>query len=374
MTAKSKLLSSSLLSSLAVALLAQPALAQETDATGAVSVEEFVVTGTRLRLQDFVSPNPVSSVTSDTIERSGITNVTDLMKDYPALVGSSDSQTFADAGQRSSVGLNLLNLRNLGVDRTLVLVDGRRHVAGTPGSAAVDTNSIPVGLIERVEVLTGGASAIYGADGVSGVVNFITKRNFNGLDMRAQYGWSDGGGGENTFISVVGGRNFMDDRLNVTGAIEYSNTDPLNPEDRSFSRPGYREVLVDNPARFNQSDPNFDPSIWGTTDRVFARNVRYIDSAVGGGVYTNLDATSRSGISFYGDGTPWRDGIYAGGFTMIGGSGSQLDLFQTELTPGIPRIQSCSRHRWSSARLSLLGLLDERDHRHLEHRRPMEGL
>ena len=337
MTAKSKLLSSSLLSSLAVALLAQPALAQETDATGAVSVEEFVVTGTRLRLQDFVSPNPVSSVTSDTIERSGITNVTDLMKDYPALVGSSDSQTFADAGQRSSVGLNLLNLRNLGVDRTLVLVDGRRHVAGTPGSAAVDTNSIPVGLIERVEVLTGGASAIYGADGVSGVVNFITKRNFNGLDMRAQYGWSDGGGGENTFISVVGGRNFMDDRLNVTGAIEYSNTDPLNPEDRSFSRPGYREVLVDNPARFNQSDPNFDPSIWGTTDRVFARNVRYIDSAVGGGVYTNLDATSRSGISFYGDGTPWRDGIYAGGFTMIGGSGSQLDLFQTELTPGIER-------------------------------------
>ena len=76
----------------------------------------------------------------------------------------------------------------MGVDRTLVLVDGRRHVAGTAGSAAVDTNSIPVGLIDRVEVLTGGASAIYGADGVSGVVNFITKRNFNGLDMRAQYG------------------------------------------------------------------------------------------------------------------------------------------------------------------------------------------
>ena len=151
MTTKTKLLSSSLLSSFALAVLVQPALAQETvPPDNPVSVEEFVVTGTRLRLQDFVSPNPVSTVTSDAIERSGITNVTDLMKDYPALVGSSDSQTFSDAGLRSNVGLNLLNLRNLGVDRTLVLVDGRRHVAGTPGSAAVDTNSIPVGLIERV--------------------------------------------------------------------------------------------------------------------------------------------------------------------------------------------------------------------------------
>ena len=337
MTTKSKLLSSSLLSSLALAVIAPPAIAQETDPTGAVSVEEFVVTGTRLRTQDFVSPNPVSSVTSDTIERSGITNVTDLMKDYPALVGSNDSQAFSDAGNRGIVGLNLLNLRNLGVDRTLVLVDGRRHVAGTAGSAAVDTNSIPVGLIDRVEVLTGGASAIYGADGVSGVVNFITKRDFDGLDMRAQYGWSDGGGGENTFVSVVGGRNLMDDRLNITGAFEYSKTDPLNPEDRSFSRPGDREVLVDNPSDFDQADPNFNPSIWGTTDKVFARNVRYIDSAIGGGVYTNLNATSLSGIGFYGDGSPWRDGIYAGSFNMIGGSGTQTDLYQTELTPGIER-------------------------------------
>jgi outer membrane receptor protein involved in Fe transport len=338
MTTKTKLLSSSLLSSLALAALAQPAFAQETaPIDDPVSVEEFVVTGTRLRLQDFVSPNPVSTVTSDAIERSGITNVTDLMKDYPALVGSSDSQTFSDAGLRSNVGLNLLNLRNLGVDRTLVLVDGRRHVAGTPGSAAVDTNSIPVGLIERVEVLTGGASAIYGADGVSGVVNFITKRDFEGLDMRAQYGWSDGGGGENTFLSAVAGRNFMDGRLNITGALEYSNTEPLDPQDRSFSRLGQREILVDNPAFEDQADPNFDPGPWGTTDRVFARDVRYIDSAVGGGVYTNVNAATRSGISFYGDGSPWRDGINAGGFSMIGGSGSPLDLFQTELTPGIER-------------------------------------
>lgn len=336
MTSRSTLLTSTLLSTCALTLLGQPALAQEAP-SAEVTVEEFTVTGTRLRLQDFVSPNPVSSVTSEAIERSGITNVTELMQNYPALVGSTGSQNFSNAGNRGIVGLNLLNLRNLGTDRTLVLVDGRRHVAGTPGSAAVDTNSIPVVLIDRVEVLTGGASAVYGADGVSGVVNFITKSKYQGVEGRAQYGWSDDGGGENTFVSVLAGRNFMEDRANVTVAFEYSKTDPLDPNDRSYTRPGNREVLVENPANFGQEDPNFDPGAWGTFDNVFARNVRYIDSAVGGGVYTNLNATSLSGVSFYGDGTPWRDGLYAGGFTMIGGSGTQLDLFQTELTPGIER-------------------------------------
>lgn len=335
MTNKIKLISTTLLSSVAMAATAQPALAQGGDE--AVAVDELVVTGTRLRLPDFASPSPVSSVNSEAIERSGITNVTDLMQDYPALVGSIDSQDLADAGNRGSVGLNLLNLRNLGSKRTLVLVDGRRHVAGDSGTASVDTNSIPVVLIDRVDVMTGGASAIYGADGVSGVVNFITKRNFQGLEARAQYGWSDGGGAENSFLSVLGGRNFLDDRLNVMGAFEYSKTEPLDPRDRSFSRPGNRENLVQNPANFAQTVPGFDPAAWGTTERVFAKDVRYIDSAVGGGVYTNLNATSRSGISFYGDGTPWRDGIYAGGFSMIGGSGTQTDLFQTELLPGIER-------------------------------------
>lgn len=334
MTSKTKLFASSLLTGVALTLLAQPAMSQE---QADVNVEEVVVTGTRLRLQDYAQPNPVSTVTADAIERSGITNVTDLMQDYPALVGSTNSGDLANAANRGSVGLNLLNLRNLGEERTLVLVDGRRHVAGDPGTAAVDTNSIPVALIERVEVLTGGASAVYGADGVSGVVNFITKRNFEGLDVRAQYGWSDGGGGENTFLSVVGGRNLMDDRLNLTGALEYSKTDPVDPRDRDYSTPGRRETLVDNPGRFAQSDPNFQAGDWGTTDKVFARNVRYIDSAIGGGVYSNLDSTSRSGINFYGDGTPWQDGIYAGGFNMIGGSGTQLDMFQTELLPGIER-------------------------------------
>lgn len=330
MRIRSHLFATSVLTAAAFACLAPQALAQDTE------VEELVITGSRIPLQDFSSPNPVSTVTSESIERSGITNVTDLMTSYPALVGSTDSQDLANAGNRALVGLNLLNLRNLGEKRTLVLVDGRRHVAGEPGSSSVDTNSLPVALIDRVEVLTGGASAIYGADGVSGVVNFITKKNFEGLDVRTQYGWSDLGGGENAFISVMGGRNFLDGRVNVTGLIEYSNTDALDPRDRDFSRPGSREVLVNNPTRY---DPGLDPAAWGDTRLTFGRDVRYIDTGLGGGVYTraDFDPNTLSGVSFYGDGTPWRDGVYVGGFSMLGGSGTPTDLFQTELTPGLER-------------------------------------
>src|SRR5690606_37927196 len=151
------------------------------------------------------------------------------------LVGSTTLQDNSDDGNRGSVGLNLLNLRNLGTQRTLLLVNGRRHVAATAGDAAVDVNTIPVALIDRIEVLTGGASAVYGADGVSGVVNFVLKDDFEGLDPRVQTGVSDQSGGENTFVSVVAGRNFLGAQGNFTLGAEYSITDRVGREDRDFS-------------------------------------------------------------------------------------------------------------------------------------------
>ena len=151
----------------------------------------IVVTGSRIRRPDFTTPNPVISIGSDQIEESGTTNLTDFLTGYPALQGSSTSAD--NSGDNAGIGftgLNLLNLRNLGTERTLVLVDGRRHVAGVPGSQSVDINTIPSDLVERVDVLTGGASAVYGADGVSGVVNFVMKRDFEGVSARAQAGIS----------------------------------------------------------------------------------------------------------------------------------------------------------------------------------------
>ncbi len=306
---------------IAAAFAPQSAAAQE----GEVGEEEIVVTGTRITQPDFVFSNPIASVNAETIERSGVTNVTEFVQDMPALLNSFDSYDSADTENGGTQGLNLLNLRNLGTARTLVLVDGRRHVAGDEGSAAVDVNSIPVDLIERVEVLTGGASAIYGADGVTGVVNFIMRHDFEGVSGRLQMGTTEHGGADDLFASVIAGTNFDNDRGNFTLAFEMSQTQELNASDRDYSTPGLRETLVDDP-------------FGGPYTNAFFRNVRYFDTSPEGTVFSReLDGPGIIGQSWLGDGSPWVDGVPAGDFTMIGGSGSLLDQYIDQLLPGLDR-------------------------------------
>src|SRR5690606_31142972 len=122
-------------------------------------------TGSRIARPELDVANPIVAVSAEQIEQTGRTNLTDILLRNPALSASTGSSLSggADAGF-GETGVNLLNLRNLGEERTLVLVNGKRHVAGIANSAAVDINTIPEDLIERVDVLTGGASAIYGAD------------------------------------------------------------------------------------------------------------------------------------------------------------------------------------------------------------------
>lgn len=316
---------------LSAAVMAAPALAQTAPAATqpAAEVEEVVVTGTRLRLPDYSSTNPVVSVTAETIESAGVTNITDFLTDLPALISSTTLNDNSNAGDRARVGLNQLNLRNLGVDRTLTLVNGRRHVAGSAGDSAVDVNSIPVGLIERIETLTGGASAVYGADGVAGVVNFILKDDFEGREVRTQYNWTAEGGGENLMVQGLWGDNFHDGRGNITLGAEYNKAYRLAREDRDFaSLDGLESIIV------NQSYTGAP----GQYQRSFARNARYIDTSPGGSVQTDLDfGDSFYGNDFNGDGTPWHDGDYGGGFVMVGGDGSQLAAFQTDIIPGVER-------------------------------------
>lgn len=303
-----------ILSSVAgVSLLTAAGIAQAQDAQPpaddqeATTVEEVIVTGTRLRLPNEVQPNPVVSVTAESIQYSGVTNVTDLLTDFPALANSFNSVDSADTGGQAAAGLNLLNLRNLGTQRTLVLVNGRRHVASSPGSASVDTNTIPVGLIERLDIQTGGASAVYGADAVSGAVNFILRERFTGYDVRAQSGSTEEGGGESYFISGLFGHDFLDGRLNVTLGAEWAKDEAISPFDRYYTRPGEREVLVQNP-----DDLADDPNI---PDRVFFRNVRYPDTSRGGSVYSDLDfGDSLYGFDWEGAGQTWRDGRFTGAF------------------------------------------------------------
>ena len=228
---------------LSFASLSSPALAQtpppadpqeslEADATQAEDdgSNDVVVTGSRIRRPDFDTPNPVLSIGAARIQQSGSTNLTDFLTGYPALQGSSTSaDNSGDGAGIGATGLNLLDLRNLGTERTLVLVDGRRHVAALPGSQAIDINTIPNDLVERVEILTGGASAIYGADGVTGVVNFITKKNFEGISAHAQAGISEYGDGGKRFLSVTAGKNLL-----KAAAISRS---PMNMARRTGSKP-----------------------------------------------------------------------------------------------------------------------------------------
>lgn len=310
---------------------AQP-VAQEPEAT---EVDELVVTGSRIRRPAYEGSNPVVGISGESLALAGVTNVTDFLTDVPALVGSTTLQDNSNAANRGSVGLNLLNLRNLGTQRTLVLVNGRRHVAAQAGDSSVDTNTIPVALIEDIEVLTGGASAIYGADGVSGVVNFVLKDDFEGVAARVQYGDSDAGGGGNQYYSVLAGHNFADGKANLTFGVEYSDTQRLEIGDREYSSLAGRESIVVN--------PNFTGAP-GEFRRIFVRDARYIDTSPGGSVYADLffgsifgDPGSLSGVDFNGDGTPFQDGVYTSGFTMIGGDGSQLAAFGTDLVPELER-------------------------------------
>lgn len=332
MSKKQLLLTSSLLSGM---LFAAPAFAQDPQppADDATEVGELIITGTRLRLPDYVVPVPVQSVGEQTIQRSGEAAIADILTEIPALTSSLTDQLGADQTTPFYVGLNLLDLRNLGTDRTLVLVNGRRHVAGIPGSAAVDVNTIPTDLIERVDITTGGSSAIYGADAVSGVVNFILKRDFEGTEVRAQYGWSEEGGGETAFTSVLWGKNFAEDRANLTLAAEYYDRKDVKFSDRRYTAPGIRRTFVTNPADVDQATNTFtdDPNIY---DNILSNNLTYIDTSPEGSIITGDDFAFR----FLGNGQPFINGQQTGSFIAIGGSGSLLDLYNDDLLPGVERI------------------------------------
>jgi iron complex outermembrane receptor protein len=172
---------------------------------------------------------------------------------------------------------------------------------------------------------------------VSGVVNFIMKKNFEGVDARAQHTWTDEGGGGSNFFSGVIGHNFFDERLNLTAAYEYNHQDRLTFRDRSYTYPGERVILISNPEDPGTFGDDDDPDIY---DNVLATNVRYIDTNPAGSIYTGFgfdESPSTSGVAFLGNGDPFIDGEYAGGFFMIGGSGSLLDLFNDDLIPGVER-------------------------------------
>jgi iron complex outermembrane recepter protein len=209
---KDRLLAGTIIAGASVLGFASPTYAQEVAA--AEEEEAIVVTGSRIARANLTSPTAVTTVDAQAIELTGEDNIAEILRGVPSFgvsaVSSGNSNFFT-----TSNGINTLQLRNLGEDRTLVLVNGRRYVSGVPGSSAVDFNTIPTDLLERVEVITGGASAIYGADALAGVINLILRDDFEGVEYRYQYGESEHGDDVNHRFSMLAGGNFADGRGNA---------------------------------------------------------------------------------------------------------------------------------------------------------------
>lgn len=210
--------------------------ASEEEAAG-VSGSDIVVTGSRIRRSSADSPSPVTVISAETIRSTGQSEIADVVNELPSLAITQSNQTSNLLG---NAGLNALDLRGLGTQRTLVLVNGRRHVPAIPGTSAVDISTIPANLVERVEIVTGGASALYGADAVAGVANFILKKNFQGIDSTFRYGASTRGDMDDYSFDFLAGTNFADDRGNATLFAFYEGApSTVSGQDRPWTAGGF---------------------------------------------------------------------------------------------------------------------------------------
>ena len=245
-------------SSAVLVTLSCGAAAQAQDAAPSAEVEAVVVTGSRIKSPDATSVSPISTVTSKQIAQRGVVRVEDLINTLP--------QAFADQGSGNrggtvgASGTATINLRNLGNQRTLVLIDGKRLMQGDPARSAAqaaDINNIPAALIQQIDVVTGGASAVYGSDALAGVVNFMLKRDFEGVQLDVQGGLylhnnhsaivsaaiaagqtpavgRELDGGQQSY-SITAGKNFADGRGNITAFASYKEIAGVGTKDRDFS-------------------------------------------------------------------------------------------------------------------------------------------
>ncbi|WP_312161782.1 TonB-dependent receptor [Phenylobacterium sp.] len=237
--------------------LAAPANAQDE-----ISVEEVVVTGSFIAGTPENAALPVNVIGQDEMQKQGSPSTVDLLKSIPAVSGVLGEANQYAAAQ--STGVGNVNLRGLGSERTLVLMNGRR-MAISPGAIYVDTNMIPSAAIGRVEVLKDGAAATYGSDAVAGVVNFITRKNLNGLEVSGGYSFIDGSDGEYNLNAAYGWQGERGDILLTAG---YRKRNQLPVTERDFAM----RSLEDNPQ-----------GGWSS----FGNPGLYLTSANGGVTYTN---------------------------------------------------------------------------------------
>ena len=279
-----------------LAALAAPASAQEVTALGTAAAQaapqdapltpeeqvaegDVTVTGTRIARDGFQAPTPLTVLTLEDIQNtSPSNNIADFVNQLPSMAGSTkpaNSRLNLSSGQ---AGINALNLRNLNSERTLVLLDGRRSVPSTI-NGLVDVNTIPQALIERVEVVTGGASAAYGSDAVAGVVNFVLDKDYEGLKASVDSGITEDGDGFNYSFGVAGGMSFAGGRGHILLSGELAHRDGIFSVDRDWNETGF--LRFENPEYNN--DPNSGrPINTSVPFYIFVRGAGAANSTPGG--------------------------------------------------------------------------------------------
>jgi len=293
---------------------------------------DIVVTGTRIQ-GGFSAPTPVTVLGADRVQALAITNVGEALNQLPSFRATNGPATQATNG--GNVGARILDLRGLGAPRTLVLVDGKRFVPST-SQGTVDVNLIPSALVERTEVVTGGASAAYGSDAVAGVVNFILDRDFTGLKAEGIYGISERGDDESQFFSVAGGAQ-IGDRLHVTLAGEYENNEGLG---NCYTRDWCATqtlILGNTPAGTGGLPANLIIAGVNTSTVAPGGLINRSYNAAGQAIGTTATDPLR-GITFTPDGTPrqFEYGTLVGSLFMLGGEGTGRNSFISPLKMKVP--------------------------------------
>ncbi len=215
-----------------ITLVAQDSDTLESDDSDG-ALEEVVVTGTRIKRRDFSSPSPLVTIDREMLAFSGQPTLEESLNRMPQL-----SPDFGRTANNPSDGTSRLNLRGLGADRTLVLLNGRR-VAPSGVESAVDVNNLPRVLIERVEIITGGASAVYGSDAIAGVVNFITRDDFEGFGIESSYSISEAGDANIFDVNLTYGMTLPGSAGHITFFAGYYDREPLFASERELTRQAY---------------------------------------------------------------------------------------------------------------------------------------
>jgi iron complex outermembrane receptor protein len=268
-----------------------------------IPVESVVVTGSRVISDVSRSPTPLTAISNEQLLQTTPTSIADALLKLPAFEGSLSPRSAGGSG--TMAGMNVLNLRNFGQNRTLVLLDGHRVTpSNADGSVSVDT--LPLALMSRVDVVTGGASAVYGSDAVSGVVNFILDKNFNGFKADVNGGISTYGDGGSFKLDAAAGTSLFDGRGHIEVAVSSLRKDPV----AMFARPYGRQVWVQTGQ--------------GTVANPFTNNINARRPTAPFGGRVTCTGCSVNGFEFSGNGvlTPFVDGTTTGtGNVSSGGDG-----------------------------------------------------